>query len=393
MQNEGKSLNPKSAGRGQRRMSLAVDQTKIEIESLITIMSKSYFLLIAIMAFACLAPHVAAQVSSGTAFAVAPGLLITNQHVVDGCTSIDVVAADGRLTGSIVDADRKIDIALLRVDGLRGETARLRSPRNVRLGESVMVFGFPLPGSLSSGGNFTSGLVSALRGMEDAAGELQITAPVQSGSSGGPLMDASGLIIGVVQGKLDALHSAIATGDIPQNVNFAMSLQALADFLVKNRVSFRDAAISAPLDMPRVAELAQSFTYRVECRNRSQQAGEAPSIQQGQMKACPGLYDAVTWTNCIGEARYSNTLKYVGAFKDGKRNGQGVMTLSNDAMYAGAWKDDQLDGRGVMRLSTGAMYVGVWKDGKRNGQGTAYGSDGSVLQSGIWQNGVFIKGR
>ena len=225
------------------------------------------------------APYAAAQVSSGTAFAVAPGLLVTNQHVVDGCASVEVLASDGRRTGAVVDADARIDLALIRVTGLKGATARLRSPRNVRLGEAVMVFGFPLSGSLSSGGNFTSGLVSALRGFRDAAGEIQITAPVQPGNSGGPLMDASGLVIGVVQAKLDALRTARITGDIPQNVNFAISLEVLADFLAKNRVAFQDSSSSAPLDTARVAELAQSFTYYIECRGRSQQATASSSTK------------------------------------------------------------------------------------------------------------------
>jgi serine protease Do len=196
-------------------------------------MANNYFWLVTALALACFAPGVAAQVSSGTAFAVAPGLLITNQHVVARCSSVDVVATDGRRSGSIVDADAQIDLALMRVSGITGATARLRSPRSIRLGESVTVFGFPLTGALSSGGNFTTGVVSALRGLRDAAGELQITAPVQPGNSGGPLMDASGLVIGVVQAKLDALRSAIVTGDIPQNVNFAISLEVLANFLAK----------------------------------------------------------------------------------------------------------------------------------------------------------------
>ena len=143
---------------------------------------------------------------------------MTNQHVVDGCASVEVVAADGRRTGAVVDADALIDLALIRVTGLKGATARLRSPRNVRLGEAVMVFGFPLSGSLTSGGNFTSGLVSGLRGLRDAAGEIQITAPVQPGNSGGPVLDASGLVVGVVQAKLDALRTAIKTGGFKSEV-------------------------------------------------------------------------------------------------------------------------------------------------------------------------------
>lgn len=231
----------------------------------------------------------AAQVSSGTAFSVAPGLLVTNQHVVAGCSSVDVIARDGRRTGSILDADAQIDLVLLRVNGIKGDTARLRNPRNVRLGEPVMVFGFPLTGSLSSGGNFTLGVVSGLRGLRDAAGEIQITAPVQPGNSGGPALDASGAVIGVVQAKLDALRSAIATGDIPQNVNFAISLEVLADFLTKNNVPFRNSNSSKPLDTARVADLAQKFTYRVECRVKSQQAEIPPAISPQPPRAIAPL--------------------------------------------------------------------------------------------------------
>jgi len=154
-----------------------------------------------------------------------------------------------------------------------------------------MVFGYPLAGSLTSSGNFTSGLVSGLRGLRDAAGQLQITAPVQPGNSGGPLMDASGLVIGVVQAKLDALRSAVATGDIPQNVNFAISLEVLVEFLTTNNVQFRNRSRAAPMDTAQVAEMAQTFTHRVECRRTSQQSKAARGAARGQRtKYCVVLY-------------------------------------------------------------------------------------------------------
>jgi len=313
---------------------------------------------------------VSAQVLSGTAFAVAPGLLITNHHIIAGCNSVDVFAVDGRRTGAVVDADEQLDLALLRVNGLKGAIARLRSPRNIRLGEPVMVFGFPLAGSLSSTGNFTSGLVSSLRGLRDAAGELQITAPVQPGNSGGPLMDASGLIIGVVQAKLDALRTAIATGDIPQNVNFAISLEVLVDFLAKNRVPFSDGRVAAPLDVAGVAELAQTFTYRVECWAKSQQVESVPSIKHGPLPTCPGSYDRATWTNCVGTIVWGVGATYFGEFKDGIVSGQG--------------SDTYPDGR---------KYVGEFTNGARDGRGTEYNADGSVLQAGIWEKGKFVSSR
>ena len=228
------------------------------------------------LAAMALLPCANAQVSTGTGFAVAPGLLVTNHHVIDGCTAIEIVSADGRRRAAVVDADPLIDLALLRVPGMRGAAAKLRSPNNVRLGEPVMIFGFPLSGSLTSGGNFTSGLVSGLRGLRDSVGEIQITAPVQPGNSGGPVMDASGSVVGVVVAKLDALRSAIATGDIPQNVNFAVSLDILSEFLLKNKVPVRESPASKALDTASVAELAQTFTYRVECAGSAQQAGSTP---------------------------------------------------------------------------------------------------------------------
>ena len=72
------------------------------------------------------AQDAAAQgVSSGTAFSVAPELLITNQHVVEGCSSVEVISLDGRRTGSIAAADADVDLAILRVSGLRGTIAVL----------------------------------------------------------------------------------------------------------------------------------------------------------------------------------------------------------------------------------------------------------------------------
>jgi len=214
--------------------------------------------------------------SSGTAFAVSPGLLVTNQHVIQKCGKVEVIALDGRRTAIIEDSVEEIDLALLRVYGLRGGTATLRTESDVRLGESSIVFGFPLSGSLSSGGNFTTGVVSSLRGWRDAAGEIQITAPVQPGNSGGPVLDRSGLVIGVVQGKLDVIHALRTTGDIPQNVNFAISLTVLADFLKRNKVEFRSSALNSALDTSEVAEIAQTFTYRVVCTASLPTANAAP---------------------------------------------------------------------------------------------------------------------
>jgi hypothetical protein len=246
-----------------------------------------------------------------------------------------------------------------------------------------MVFGFPLSGSLTSGGNFTSGLVSGLRGFRDAAGAIQITAPVQPGNSGGPVIDGSGLVVGVVQAKLDALRTAIKTGDIPQNVNFAVSLDVLAEFLAKNKVPVRDAASSKPLDTASVAELAQGFTYRVVCRGKAQQAA-APNVKPPQQLqppvhtySPPECVGVVTlWNNCMGTLTWPDGQKYVGEFRDGWRNGQGTATWPSGQKYVGEFRDDNYNGQGTLTFSNGQKYVGEFRDGKPNGQGTLTWPDG-----------------
>lgn len=208
-----------------------------------------------------------ASATTGTGFMVAPGLIITNDHVISECGRIEIVANDGRRPATLVDAESTIDLALLRVYGLPKNFAKVRSEFPLELGEQVMVFGFPLSGALSSTGNFTIGNVSSLRGLRDAAGQIQITAPVQPGNSGGPIIDTKGQVVGVVRSKLDALKTARSIGDIPQNVNFGISLSVLVDFLEKNRVPFQTGYRESSKSAVEVAKIAQTFTYLVQCLN------------------------------------------------------------------------------------------------------------------------------
>ena len=329
-------------------------------------MKSSLLLLFAVLA---IMPCAKAQVSTGTAFSVAPQLLVTNHHVITGCSKLSVVTPEGRRAASVVSAEASIDLALLRVFGMRGAVASLRTPRSVALGETISVFGFPLAGTLSSSGNFTGGLVSSLQGLRNAAGDIQITAPVQPGNSGGPVLDASGLVVGVVQSKLDAVRAAALTGDMPQNVNFAVSLDVLADFLEMNQVPFRSSPRSASLDTAQIARMAQQFTYRVECEGAP--ASPAPP-QQASRGLPPCLGDPATsfWTNCVGTFISPNGQKYVGEYRDNKANGLGTINFPSGQKYVGEFRDDKIHGQGTFTFPSGQKYVGEWRDGKQNGQGT-----------------------
>ncbi len=140
-----------------------------------------------------------------------------------------------------------------------------RGGRGIRAGDGIIVIGFPLRGILASEANVTSGTVSALAGPRDDRRLFQITAPVQPGNSGGPVLDRSGNAVGVVVGKLNAIRIARATGDIPQNVNFAVSAGTTRAFLDAQDVPYKTAPSTADLSPADVAAKARKFTVLLEC--------------------------------------------------------------------------------------------------------------------------------
>ena len=166
--------------------------------------------------------------SFGSGFFVnGQGYILTNDHVVTGCRKL--ADRDGKPL-HITYRDVGADLALLKADTLPSASAVFRAGPVPKVGDAVVAFGFPLPDILSSEGNVSTGVLSATSGLQDDPRFVQISAPVQPGNSGGPLFDSSGHVIGVVVAKLDALKVARVTGDIPQNVNFAVHWARSAGF-------------------------------------------------------------------------------------------------------------------------------------------------------------------
>lgn len=203
---------------------------------------------------------------SGTGFFVSTqGHVVTNEHVVESCSTI-IVKGDGLTprTATLMASDKENDLALLKVDQVSPGSGSLRV--GIRLGEPVAVFGFPLTDVLAASGNFTTGHVSALAGMGNDARHVQISAPVQKGNSGGPLLDESGNVVGVVTYKLNAVKAASATGDIPQNVNFAVKTTSLLNFLDLNRVTYKMGSLGETLKSADLAERGQAMSVLVQCK-------------------------------------------------------------------------------------------------------------------------------
>lgn len=209
-----------------------------------------------------------ARSKSGTGFVVsANGHIVTNNHVISGCADIK-----GNLTGEaavtlrVVSSDANNDLALLQAPSTTAfkDFARIRD-RSIRSGDSVVAIGFPYHGMLTSDFTVTTGIVSSLSGMRNDTRFLQISAPVQPGNSGGPLFDATGQIVGVVTGKVDALRIAVATGNIPENINFAIKTGVLRDFLDNSVVPYQTAEPKGELKTTDIAANARPYTMLISC--------------------------------------------------------------------------------------------------------------------------------
>lgn len=201
----------------------------------------------------------------GTAFYISStGELLTNNHVVAGCKELKIPLDNA--SAKLFVADKANDLAVLKQE-TTGKNFLKLSKDGAKQGEEIFVFGYPLDGYLPTSGNITTGIVSALAGPSNNTSLFQITAPIQPGNSGGPVLDKKGNVVGVVVGKADAIKVARVTGDIPQNVNFAISDKTATSFMDVNNVSYQTSSrwMAFSKDSISISEIARKATVKVEC--------------------------------------------------------------------------------------------------------------------------------
>jgi S1-C subfamily serine protease len=197
------------------------------------------------------------------------GVILTNNHVVDRCKSITVKSVDSKpIPASVDGVDAKNDLAVLKTlyGTPVGEPAHFRSQaRPAKLGESVGVVGYPLTGFLSAEPKATFGQVNSVAGANNDYTLIQISAPIQPGNSGGPVLDGSGQVIGIVVSTA-AMGVTLQTGTLPQNLNFAIRGEVAQIFLQARGIKLLTAGEQHhPLPTEAVAAAGEKSTVFIRC--------------------------------------------------------------------------------------------------------------------------------
>ncbi len=154
-------------------------------------------------------------------FVTTDGWLVTNAHVATAGSKAMVKWRDKVYSAAVKKVDAANDLALIKVEGQFTNLAVERAG-GVALGTSVFTVGFPNPSLQGFSPKMTKGEISSLAGVKDDPRYFQISAPIQPGSSGGALADASGNVVGVVSAMISDMAAIETAGAIPQNVNYAV---------------------------------------------------------------------------------------------------------------------------------------------------------------------------
>ena len=288
----------------------------------------------------------AGQGAAGSGFVLdTSGLVVTNFHVVDGMcavlrgggdqTKITVSAEGGENLGEpqVIAWNEKRDLALLRLPHRPGTGVRLADSDQLRLGQPVVALGFPWSLNLGFNLTFSKGNVSAKRVLE-GLNTVQHTASIAPGSSGGPLFNAFGEVVGV-NVAIKAVDVEGERAASPGNVNWAIPSNDVRKLL---------------------SQTGESTPLRKFCSGRSSQAEESKASAKLIYQSEPQCLDPGTRTQLSGDFQAGQT--YLLAVKRLQGSAKLVFGIgSNSADFQGT---DKESGEGILLLSYTPAHTGSY---------------------------------
>lgn len=210
------------------------------------------------------------MVQSGTGFFVSSsGHVITNNHVIQGCKKVELQGAVPRSEAEVIAVDEQYDLALIKAKQKPRRIATIRHPdaSRIRMNEPVLVMGYPMESFRTGEYKIAESKVIGLKGPTEEPHWLQFSDSAQQGNSGGPLLDSSGNVAGVVVGKSELWTNYGRNGrpEMVSKSDVAISLKILMRFLDRHYVAYRFNGSYSLMNASRVEELAKGYIVNVIC--------------------------------------------------------------------------------------------------------------------------------
>ena len=195
--------------------------------------------------------------SSGTAFFInKKGYLLTNNHVVDGCTLSKISYKNKDYDTKLIATDKTLDLALLKAE-LKPKTFINFSKDEAKKLNTIYVAGYPLGKGLSDDLKISSGIVSSLKGFEDNSNEIQIDAPINPGNSGGPIINENGDLVAIAVSGM--------AKDQTEGINFGIKSSAAERFLKSNNINIDKSSYSRSKNKDQLLNILEEGTVYTYC--------------------------------------------------------------------------------------------------------------------------------
>jgi S1-C subfamily serine protease len=196
------------------------------------------------------------RVSAGTGFFISENYIITCSHVIDDAKTITIIKDGKKYSAQMVIDNPNLDFALLIVNEYKSPKYFATSKfLNENIGNKLYTLGFPLSNILGADIRVTDGIISARTGINSDPIYFQISAPIQPGNSGGPIINEKFNVIGIASSKISDQYVMQNTGAIPQNINFGIKsdyiLPMIEEYVVSTRsnISNLNDAIEATIQI------------------------------------------------------------------------------------------------------------------------------------------------
>lgn len=198
-------------------------------------------------------------VASGTGIIMSSdGYIITNDHVIDGAVSIEILTSDDQIfSAGLVGSDQTSDLAVLKVDAKNLVAAEFGDSEQIEVGDSVVAIGDPLGRELR--GTMTDGIISAINRDLRVNGRsmtlMQTNAALNNGNSGGPLINGFGQVIGINTMKMSSYYSGATVEGLGFAIPISTAKPIIDELIDQGHVSGRPAIGITGRVLPNAAQV------------------------------------------------------------------------------------------------------------------------------------------